>query len=87
MQYEINNELRVDAKLFDGYYYASWDDTPGLYFSGDRSLQSGEIFWLYFTHTDPEEQLRGIFESLEGKATKLEEHRGEQSIVVKYRFL
>lgn len=79
------NDMSVDAKAFDNYYYASWDQTPGVVLYEGHLLQSGDVFWLYFTHTYPEMQLQGIFNSLIGKATKLDEHRGEQSIVVKYQ--
>jgi 4-amino-4-deoxy-L-arabinose transferase-like glycosyltransferase len=81
------NNLHMNAKKFEGYYQAKWDETPGLVFLKNEKLQSGDIFWLYYTHTKPEEQLEKDFDSLIGKATRLEEHRGEQSIVIKYQYL
>jgi len=78
------NEMIVNAKLFDNYHFANWDDTPGKLFSKKGILKKGDAFWLYFTHTKPESQLTNSFESLLGKAKKIDEHRGEQSIVMKY---
>lgn len=81
------NDLYTDAKGFDNYYMATWEDIPIRVLSEQKGLQSGDVFWLYLRHTEgTNEKVKRYENSLIKKAVKLEEYKGSQFLLLKYQY-
>ena len=78
------NEMHDQAFGFEHYHFGHWSRTLGQDVQAFEALNSGDQFWLFFSHTEPVSQLNKDFGSIEKMARKLEEHRAEQSILQSY---
>ena len=78
------NELHDKAYRFENYHIGTWEKTIGVNATQDTAIESRNLFWVFFSHTDPVTKLGKDFGSLENMANMVDEHKAEQMIVRKY---
>jgi len=79
------NDMHDDAYGFKNYRLGKWEDLAGNVIEKNPNIVSGDLFWLFFSHTEPESRLEKDFKSVNTFAVKLKEQRAIQSIVQQYR--
>lgn len=79
------NEMYDNAYGIENYYLGKWEDLAGNAVTTNFNVSSGDLFWMFFSHTEPESRLEKDFNSVKIFAEKLKEERAIQSIVQQYK--
>ena len=79
------NHMHDRAYDFDNYYLAEWDDLPAVAISEQLHSISFNSFWLFFSHTFPQENIDNQLASAMEVAEEIERFMATEASVYHFR--